>query len=146
MPVWTDTRLLDLLQIEHAIIQAPMAGSTSPELAAAVSNAGAMGSLGCAMMGPDTVRGEIAKLRGATNRAFNINFFCHAPPGDSAVKNARAVELLQPFYDEHGLGKVPAVEASNFPFDASAAFHRASPPYNDGSSPVPLISDSHPGS
>ena len=118
MSLWTDQRLLDLLQIEHAIIQAPMAGSTSPELAAAVSNAGAMGSLGCAMMGPDKVREEIVALRSATNRAFNINFFCHEPPGEDAKKNARAVELLQPFYDENGLGEVPAVAASNFPFDA----------------------------
>jgi nitronate monooxygenase len=119
MSVWTDHRLLDLLQIEHPIIQAPMAGSTSPELAAAVSNAGAMGSLGCAMMGPDKVRDEILELRSATNRAFNINFFCHEPPGENTIKNVRAVELLQPFYDEHELGEVPAVAASNFPFDAA---------------------------
>ncbi|MFT5446914.1 MAG: nitronate monooxygenase [Gammaproteobacteria bacterium] len=119
MSIWSDDRLLDLLQIEQAIIQAPMAGSTSPELAAAVSNSCAMGSLGCAMMGPDKVRDEIVALRGATNRAFNINFFCHEPPGEDAIKNARAVELLQPFYDENGLGEAPAVAASNFPFDTA---------------------------
>ncbi|MFT5172502.1 MAG: nitronate monooxygenase [Gammaproteobacteria bacterium] len=119
MPLWPDSRLLDLLQVEHAIIQAPMAGSTTPALAAAVSNAGGMGSLGCAMMDPGAVHGQVTQLRSKTNRAFNLNFFCHQPPGEDALKNARAVQLLQPFYDEYCLGEVPAVQASNFPFDAA---------------------------
>ena len=50
--MWPDTRLCDLLGIEHPIIQAPMAGSTTPELAAAVSEGGGLGSLGCASMTP----------------------------------------------------------------------------------------------
>ena len=117
MPIWPDSRLLDLLQIEHAIIQAPMAGSTSPALAAAVSNGGGLGSLGCAMMDPGAVHEQVAQLRSKTNRAFNLNFFCHQPPAEDALKNARAVQLLQPLYDEYALGEVPAVQASNFPFD-----------------------------
>jgi nitronate monooxygenase len=119
MPFWPDSRLLELLQVEHALIQAPMAGSTSPALAAAVANAGAMGSLGCAMMDAATVRDEISQLRSKTNRAFNVNFFCHSPPREDALKNARASELLQPYYDEFALGEVPTVQASNFPFDAA---------------------------
>ncbi len=48
--MWPDSRLSDLLKIEHPIIQAPMAGSATPALAAAVSNAGGLGSLGCGSM------------------------------------------------------------------------------------------------
>jgi len=119
MSLWSDSRLLDLLQTEHAIIQAPMASSATPAMAAAVCNAGGLGSLGCAMMDPAAVRGAITQLRDQTNRAFNINFFCHQPPGEDARKNARAAELLQPFYDELALGEVPAAQASNFPFDVA---------------------------
>ncbi len=119
MTLWPDGRLLDLLQVEHPIIQAPMAGSTTPALAAAVSNAGGLGSLGCAMMDPGTVRSTVTALRERTNRSFNVNFFCHDPPGHDPARNARAAALLQPFFDELGLGAVPAVEASNVPFDAA---------------------------
>ena len=50
---WKSNKLTELLGIELPIIQAPMAGSTTPELAAAVTNAGGLGSLGCAFMTPD---------------------------------------------------------------------------------------------
>ena len=53
--MWPDTRLIDLLGIDLPIIQAPMAGSTTPALAAAVSEAGGLGSLGCAMLSPEDV-------------------------------------------------------------------------------------------
>lgn len=117
MSIWPDPRLLDLLQIEHAIIQAPMAGSTTPALAAAVSNAGALGSLGCAMMDPAAVRDSVQEIRARTNRSFNINFFCHTPPRDDPARNAHASALFKPFYDALGIAHMPAVEASNFPFD-----------------------------
>jgi len=116
MTTWPDTRLLDLLQIEHPIIQAPMAGSATPALAAAASNAGALGSLGCAMMDTGAVRGAVGELRDRSNRAFNLNFFCHAPPGHDPARDARAAELLAPFYRELGLGEMPAALATNFPF------------------------------
>ena len=132
MALWPDNRLLDLLQIEHAIIQAPMAGSTTPALASAVSNAGALGSLGCAMMDTGAASAAITALRGQTNRAFNINFFCHQPPGDDAAKNARATERLRPFFEEYGLGPVPAVEASNFPFDEAMLSWPPGPRPTDG--------------
>ena len=48
--MWPDRRLCDLLGIEHPIIQAPMAGSDTPALAAAVANAGGLGSIGCAFL------------------------------------------------------------------------------------------------
>ncbi|MCP5081951.1 MAG: nitronate monooxygenase [Alphaproteobacteria bacterium] len=115
--MWPNTQLLDLLGIDHPIIQAPMAGATTPALAAAVSNAGGMGSLGCAFMTPERTGEEIAKTMMATNRSINVNFFVHEPPGEDAAKNATLKERLQPYFDELGLGEMPAVTPTNFPFD-----------------------------
>lgn len=117
MFIWPDHDFLQRLGIEHAIIQAPMAGSTTPALASAVSSAGALGSLGCAMMEPQAVMRSATALKESSNRSFNLNFFCHPEPGDDPTRAARARELVAPFYDELHAGDVPPVEASNFPFD-----------------------------
>ena len=61
--MWPRTDLIDLLGITHPIIQAPMAGSTTPALAAAVSNAGGLGSIGCARQSPDGVRDHDPRRR-----------------------------------------------------------------------------------
>ncbi len=114
--MWPDRRLCDLLGTEHPIIQAPMAGSDTPALAAAVANAGGMGSIGCAMMTPERVREVHAEARGATNGALNLNFFCHAAPGFDEQKAARARALLSPFFMELDLGDVPDLTETNFPF------------------------------
>lgn len=100
---WPDTRLTDLLGIEHPIIQAPMAGSTTPALAAAVSNAGGLGSLGCAKLSLDALEDEIGQIRRASNRPFNLNFFANAAPKvDQALWDA-TVAAMAPFYAELGL-------------------------------------------
>ncbi len=106
--MWPRTDLLDLLELEHPIIQAPMAGSTTPALAAAVSNAGGLGSLGCAEASLDDVRTKAGELRAATDRPFNLNFFAHDPPTENADVDALARKRLKPFYEELGLGEVPA--------------------------------------
>ncbi|WP_455734361.1 nitronate monooxygenase, partial [Burkholderia stabilis] len=61
------------------LIQAPMVGSFSP-LAIAVCEAGGLGSLACAALGPQQLRDEIAAIRARTPAPFNVNFFCHTPP------------------------------------------------------------------
>ncbi|HUS53363.1 MAG TPA: DUF561 domain-containing protein [Thermohalobaculum sp.] len=114
--MWSDRRLCDLLGIEHPIIQAPMAGSDAPVLAAAVANAGGLGSIGCAMMSPDRFRAVYAETQAATNRALNMNFFCHASPSDDEQKAARARTLLAPFFMELDLREVPDVIETNLPF------------------------------
>ncbi len=115
---WPTTKLMDLLGIEHPIIQAPMAGASTPAMAAAVSNAGGLGSLGCAMQTADAFRDEIGATRKATNRPVHVNFFAHIAPEPDAAKEARASELLAPFYAEYELGDVPPAKATHFPFDA----------------------------
>ena len=114
--MWSDTRLMDLLGLEHPIIQAPMAGSTTPAMAAAAANAGCLGSLGCAMMSPEAYRAEFAATRQATNRRINMNFFCHKPPREDAEKAKAAQGWLAPFYSEYGIGEMPDVRATHFPY------------------------------
>ena len=74
------TSLQPLLGIELPIIQAPMAGVQGSALAVAVSNAGALGSLPCAMLGLETMRDELVAIKAQTLKPFNVNFFCHTPP------------------------------------------------------------------
>jgi nitronate monooxygenase len=105
--MWPDHRLTDLLKIDHPIIQAPMSGSATAELAAAVCNAGGMGSLACAETTPDQVRAEASDLRGRTNRPFNLNFFVGDAPITPPVVLERTRERLRPWYDELGLGAPP---------------------------------------
>jgi nitronate monooxygenase len=80
--------LQQLLGIELPIIQAPMAGVQGSALAVAVSNAGGLGSLPCAMLSLDDLRNELKAIKTQTTKPFNVNFFCHAPPEPSAEREA----------------------------------------------------------
>src|SRR5436190_20228359 len=114
--------LKSLLEVELPIIQAPMAGAQGSALAIAVSNTGALGSLPCAMLGPDAMRDELTKLAAGTSRPFNVNFFCHTPPAPDAEREATWRAMLAPYYQELGLdiAEIPNV-ASRAPFTAEAA-------------------------
>ena len=101
--MWPNSRLCDLLKIEHPIIQAPMAGSATPALAAAVSNAGGLGSLGCASMSAEDLSQAVQDLRATTNRPFNLNFFVHPAPDTSKSVLAQTIQRVRPYYDECGL-------------------------------------------
>ena len=81
--------LQQLLGIELPIIQSPMAGVQGSALAVAVSNAGGLGSLPCAMLGPDAMREELGAINRQTAHPFNVNFFCHEPPAPSPEREAR---------------------------------------------------------
>lgn len=116
--MWTDRRLMDLLGIEHPIIQAPMAGSTTPEMAAAAANAGCLGSLGCAFMTPDAYSTAYDQTRRETNRRLNMNFFCHKEPRQDPEKAITVRSHLKPLFDEVGAGDVPEVVPTNFPYGA----------------------------
>lgn len=65
--------LLDTLNLSYPIVQAPMAGATTPELAATVSNFGGLGSLGSGMTAPDVLTGQIDTIKSLTDRPFMIN-------------------------------------------------------------------------
>lgn len=111
-----------LLGIELPIIQAPMAGVQGNALAVAVSNAGGLGSLPCAMLSLDAMRNELAAITAKTRKPFNVNFFCHAPPTPSAEREAAWRAALAPYYQEHGID-VAAIPAGpgRVPFSSGAA-------------------------
>jgi nitronate monooxygenase len=92
-----------LLGIELPIIQAPMAGVQGNALTAAVSNAGGLGSLPCAMLSLDAMRNELAAIKAQTSKPFHVNFFCHAPPTPSVEREAAWRATLAPYYKEHGI-------------------------------------------
>jgi len=104
------------------IIQAPMAGVQGSALAIAVSNAGGLGSLPCAMLTLDAMRKELEAIRAGTDRPYNVNFFCHAPPGPDAGRDAAWRAALAPYYRELRIdpGAVPAGPA-RAPFSSEAA-------------------------
>jgi nitronate monooxygenase len=99
----TDNRaLLRLLGIDTPIIQAPMAGVSTPALAAAVSNAGGLGSLGVGAMNAEGARKVIRETRTLTAKPFNINVFCHQPAvADEAVER-QWLTWLAPRFGQYG--------------------------------------------
>lgn len=118
MPAWPDRRILDLFGIDLPIVQAPMAGPTTPQMVVAVSEAGGLGSLPCAMLGLDQVREALQTIRNGTSRPINLNFFCHAPPSLDAARDSTWRARLAPYYVERGLDPETTVPTSNRrPFD-----------------------------
>jgi nitronate monooxygenase len=115
-------RIQELLGIELPVIQAPMAGSQLSTLAIAVSNAGGLGSLPCAMLSSDAMRKELEAIRAATTRPYNVNFFCHVPPHPDAQREARWRAALSPYFGEYGIdGAAIPAGAGRTPFSAEAA-------------------------
>jgi nitronate monooxygenase len=116
------TSLQVLLGIELPIIQAPMAGVQGSALAVAVSNAGGLGSLPCAMLGLGTMRDELLAIKAQTSKPFNVNFFCHVPSKADPEREQRWRTTLAPYYDELGLdvNTVPA-GSGRVPFTDEAA-------------------------
>lgn len=92
------SKLLDLLQIDHPILQAPMAGVATPAMAAAVSNAGALGALGLCSSSPEAGRRAMEELRQLTARSFNVNFFCHAAPKRDPAREAAWISRAAPLF------------------------------------------------
>jgi nitronate monooxygenase len=92
-----------LFGIDLPIIQAPMAGVQTSAMAIAVSNAGGLGSLPCAMLTPELLQAELAAIQVGTTRPYNINFFCHVAPVPDPAREARWRAALAPYYAELGI-------------------------------------------
>lgn len=99
------TPLCDLLGIELPIIQAPMAGgTTTPELVAAVCEAGALGSFGFAYTQPEAIQRAVDEVRARTKAPLNVNFFVNDSIGAIEEANQRgALDAVVPYYAELGL-------------------------------------------
>jgi nitronate monooxygenase len=114
--------LARLLGIDIPVIQAPMAGVQAGALAAAVSQAGGLGSLPCALLTPEAMRKELELVRSRTSSPINVNFFCHAPPRPDAAREAAWRKILAPYYREFGIDPeaIPA-GPGRAPFSAESA-------------------------
>ncbi len=91
---------LTLLNVQHPIVQAPMVGVSTLRLAAAVSNAGALGSIGVGACDMAQAREMIAATRALTDEPFNVNLFCHRPAVADPARESAWLAHLQPFFAE----------------------------------------------
>jgi nitronate monooxygenase len=117
------TALTTLLGIDVPILQAPMAGAQDSALAIAVSTAGGLGALPGALLSLEELRGQLQTIRRATDRPYNVNFFCHAMPPPDAAADAAWRAALSPYYREFGLdpSTADARGAERRPFDGAVA-------------------------
>ena len=110
--------VLTQLGITVPIIQAPMAGVATPELAAAVSNAGALGSIAVGATDAAGARSLIARVRAATDRPFNVNVFVHAPPQPDPQRDAAWLTALAPRFQVFGVAPPTALRTIYTSFHA----------------------------
>jgi len=111
--------MLSFLGSKLPLIQAPMAGVQGSELAIAVCEAGAVGSLPCAMLGLDAIRSEFEKIRSATSRPFNANFFCHVEVDSTNEIDLKWKNLLSNYYRQFNLDIDSSVQiARRMPFNS----------------------------
>jgi nitronate monooxygenase len=102
---WPDRRILDLLGIDVPIIQAPMAGVTTPAMIEAVARAGGLGSLPLGMATPDEARVSLEALGDMAGAPINLNFFCHKAERGDPARECEWQHRLQPYFEEMGLSQ-----------------------------------------
>jgi nitronate monooxygenase len=109
---------MNLFDIELPVIQAPMAGSAFSNLAVAVSQAGGLGSLACALLSVEQARKELETIRRKTSRPINVNFFCHQQPRNDPAHESSWRRRLDAYYIQLGVDSNTPVPTSNrAPFD-----------------------------
>jgi nitronate monooxygenase len=113
--MWPDRRLIDLFKIGHPLVLAPMAGCGTVELAAAVCDAGGLGSIGCGTMQPQLAAKAIGELRALTRGPINVNFFCHAQAAMDAGREQAWHDRLLPYYRELGIEHEPPPSRLDLP-------------------------------
>jgi nitronate monooxygenase len=121
------------LGIPTPVIQAPMGGGPStPELAAAVSNAGGLGSLAAAYLTPDQTADAIRRVRALTNRPFSVNLFAGGYSTDVRAEAGPMLSLLGEVHAELGLPPptLPRLPADPFPEQLEAVLEAAPPVFS----------------
>ncbi len=104
-------RLTRLFGIKLPIIQAPMLGVSTPRLAAAVCEAGGLGSIAVSGSTAEQARASIRELRGLTAKPFNVNLFCHRPALADAARETAWLDYLRPLFAE--FDAVPPTQLRN---------------------------------
>jgi nitronate monooxygenase len=118
MAHWPDDRIQRLFNIKLPIIQAPMAGSSTTEMAIAVAVAGGLGSLASAQMTPSHLAEALTKFRAATSASINVNFFCHTPAGNDPLVDRLWRKRLEAYYILLGR-RGPSAGGGELPFRAT---------------------------
>jgi len=119
---WPDDRLCRLVGIEIPIVQAPMAGSSTPQMARAVGEEGGLGSLACAALSPgaldDLLRTERSLPRDGSVGPLHLNFFAHPSEAVDSEAVAGWLARLSPLYEAHA-ARAPAdlTPGAIVPFD-----------------------------
>ncbi|MFV0409665.1 MAG: NAD(P)H-dependent flavin oxidoreductase [Paracoccus sp. (in: a-proteobacteria)] len=108
--------LLERIGMRVPIVQAPMAGVSTPKLAAAVSNGGGLGSLGVAAMDAGRAGEEVRQTRALTGALFNVNVFCHRVPVRDAVREQAWLDGLVPDFARFGTAPPAALSDGYRPF------------------------------
>jgi nitronate monooxygenase len=108
--------ILQRLGLELPIFQAPMAGTATPEMAAAVSEAGGLGAVGLASAGAEGAREMMAAIRARSNRPFNVNLFCHRPATPNPIREAAWIERMRPTFRSFGVEPPDSLREINTSF------------------------------
>lgn len=96
------TTLMQRLGLRLPVVQAPMAGTSTPAMAAAVADAGGLGSVALGALDAEKARLAIAQTRELTSAPFAVNLFCHRPGVADAAREAAWLKALQPRFAEFG--------------------------------------------
>ncbi|MCU4581309.1 nitronate monooxygenase [Acinetobacter gyllenbergii] len=92
--------ILELLEIKHPVLLAPMAGVSTPELAAEVSNQGGLGSLGLGANTPEAAKAQILKTQELTDHPFQVNFFCHQSESLNQETAQQWIDYIRPQFEK----------------------------------------------
>ncbi|MBE3571167.1 MAG: nitronate monooxygenase, partial [Bacillales bacterium] len=116
--MWYETEVTKKLSLKYPIIQAGMAGGiTTPELVAAVSNAGGLGMIGAGYMTPKDLELSIQKVRDRTDKPFGVNLFVPETPVVVQEEIDKANQLLEPICQRLGIDQkkeVPLINTTSF--------------------------------
>ena len=115
--MWPNSRFIELSGVELPIIQAPMAGLAFSDMVVAVSEAGGLGSLACALLSVEQARKELEIIRQRTSRPINANFFCHRPPREDQARETSWRRRLDAYYVQ-----LQADDGTSFPRSGRAPF------------------------
>src|SRR5215469_13108980 len=115
--MWPNDRFIKLSGIDLPIIQAPMAGSALSDMVVAVSEAGGLGSLACALLTVEQARKELETIRRRTSRPINANFFCHQTPRGDSVRQTNWRRRLDAYYVQLQADDTSIPQSARPPFD-----------------------------
>jgi nitronate monooxygenase len=115
--MWPNDRFTTLCEIELPIIQAPMAGSALSDMVVAVSEAGGLGSLACALLNVEQARKELEIIRRRTSRPINTNFFCHQQPREDHARQINWRRRLDAYYVQLQAEDTSISPSARAPFD-----------------------------